>query len=79
MQDITNHLTNGFIVSKEETISHILAINAPTRIEVLIRQFAKIVANESKARQKHGRPINSKDKNPREKKRANNQVDIIKE
>jgi hypothetical protein len=44
-----------------------LAINAPTWIEFLIGQSAKIIANESKVHQKCGRPISSKDKNPKKK------------
>jgi hypothetical protein len=45
-----------------------LTINAPTWIEFLIGQSAKIIANESKVHHKCGRPISSKGKNPIKKK-----------
>jgi hypothetical protein len=45
-----------------------LTINAPTWIEFLIGQSAKIIVNESKVHQKCGRPISSKGKNPIKKK-----------
>ena len=44
--------------------SHILASNTLTWIEVPIKQSINIVANESKARLKHGRPVDAKDKIP---------------
>ena len=52
------------------TKSHIPAANAPVRINVPEGQ--PHVGNESNARLKRGRPIGSKDKNPRKKKGANN-------
>lgn len=77
MQDIANQLPNAFTDSKGVTKSHIPDVNAPAQIEVPIGQSVKIVANESKARQKRGRPIGSKNKNPQKRKEVNKQVEII--
>nr|GFB04189.1 putative retroelement Pol polyprotein [Tanacetum cinerariifolium] len=57
---------------KRVTKSHIpAAADAPVKIDVP-KEHSEI-ANESKARLKRGRPISSKDKNPRKKKGACNQ------
>ena len=42
-------------------------VNTPTHIDVLERQLENAIANESKTRLKHGRPIGSKDLIPRKK------------
>ena len=59
--------------------SHIPTVNAPIHIDVLVGQFVNEIANESKACQKWGRPISSKDKNPRKRKEANIQDEPNKE
>ena len=56
---------NAFSNAAKITKSHIPAANAPTRIEIPEGPKA---ANESKARQKRGRPIGSKDLAPRKRK-----------
>ncbi|XP_059306202.1 uncharacterized protein LOC132057590 [Lycium ferocissimum] len=73
LQNTANQLPDAFTDLSRITKSHILAANAPIRVDVLIGQSIK--ANESKPQLKHGRPIDSKDKNPRKRKRANNQND----
>ncbi|MDP1465813.1 hypothetical protein, partial [Klebsiella pneumoniae] len=47
--------------------SHIPAVNAPAKVQV---PEGLLMANESKARLKRGRPLGSKDKNPRKQKGA---------
>ena len=47
------------------TKSHIPAVNVPCKIKLPEEENKIMLANESKARQKRGRPIGSKDKNPR--------------
>jgi len=69
LQNIANQLPDSFTDPKRVTKSHIPAENAPVRIEVPEGQVAQ--ASESTARQKRGRPIGSKDKNPRKRKGAN--------
>ena len=59
----------AFTDTKKKTKLYISATNAPSRIEILTQQVATI--NESALRQKHGRPIGSKDKNPRKRKVIN--------
>ncbi|XP_056694866.1 uncharacterized protein [Spinacia oleracea] len=68
LQSLANQLPDTFTDPKRVTKSHIPAVNAPVKIEVPEGQNE--VANESKARQKRGRPIGSKDKNPRKRKGA---------
>jgi hypothetical protein len=53
------------------TKSHILAANAPEKIDVQHGQSS--TANESKPTIKRGRPLGSKDKNPRKRKGGKNQ------
>ena len=57
--------------------SHIPAANAPIRINIPKGQNQ--TANESKARLKRGRPIGSKDKNPRKRKGAEIGIDKTEE
>ena len=59
--------------------SHILASNTLTWIEVLVKQSINIVANESKPRLKHGRPVGAKDKIPWKRKVLEKQVAAPKE
>ena len=68
MQSLANQLPDSFADPKRVTKSHILAVNAPFKIDVPEGQNK--FANESKPRQKRGRPIGSKDKNPRKRKGA---------
>ena len=77
LQNITNQLLDAFTDLKRITKSQIPTENAPIRIDVLIRQPS--IANETKPRLKRGRPIGSKDKNPRKKKGANNQDGQVEE
>nr|AQY61295.1 Pol [Coffea arabica] len=65
LQKIANQLPDAFNDSKRVTKSHIPAENAPIKIDVPEEQITS--ANESKARLKRGRPLGSKDKNPRKK------------
>ena len=57
------------------TKSYIPAVNAPARVEVPKGQFENKVTNDSMARLKRGRPIGSKDKNPRKRKGADKSND----
>ena len=56
-------LLDIFTDLKKVTKSHVPATNAPIKINIPEGQD-----NESRVRQKRGRPLNSKDKNPRMKK-----------
>ncbi|XP_031276981.1 uncharacterized protein LOC116135414 [Pistacia vera] len=77
LQNVANQLLDAFTDLKRVTKSDIPTANAPIRIDVPEGQLP--VANESKARLKRGRPIGSKDKNPRKKRVANDQDVYIKE
>jgi hypothetical protein len=66
LQNLANELPDAFSDPKKVTKSHVPAANAPIRIDVPNGQ--PLVANESKTRMKRGRPIGSKDKNPRKEK-----------
>ncbi|GJZ24929.1 retrovirus-related pol polyprotein from transposon TNT 1-94 [Tanacetum coccineum] len=54
--------------TKRVTKSHISAANAPSRVEIPNKQAGENVAQKSQERLKRGRPIGSKDKNPRKRK-----------
>ena len=56
-QNLSNQLPYAFIDTKKVTKSHILAANAPARIDVSEGQLA----NESQICLKNGIPIGSKD------------------
>ncbi|CAN1250021.1 Copia protein [Linum perenne] len=71
LQGLANQLPDAFTDLNRVTKSHVPAINAPAKIDVPIGQHE--TANESKARMKRGRPVGSKDKNPRKRKGAVNQ------
>ena len=71
MQNVANPLVDAFTDLKRITKSHILVENAPIQINVPIGQIANV--NETKLCLKCGRLVDSKDKNPRKSKGANNQ------
>ncbi|KAG8498491.1 hypothetical protein CXB51_004897 [Gossypium anomalum] len=68
LQSLANELPDAFSDPKKVTKSYIPAVNAPIKLDVLEGQ--NLVATESNTRLKRGRPIGSKDKNPRKKKGA---------
>ena len=57
------------------TKSYIPAANAPARIEIPKIKSEGKDTHESKTRQKRGRPISSKDKNPQKRKGVDNHID----
>ena len=65
MQSIANQLPDAFTDANKVTKSHIPAANIPARIEIPTGQITSTTADESKARQKRGRPVGAKDKLPR--------------
>ena len=70
-------MPDSFVDPKRVTKSYIPAANAPIRIDV--QEGHNQVATESRQRLKHGRPIGSKDKNPRKtKKSAENETEVVK-
>ncbi|KAI3821171.1 hypothetical protein L1987_08729 [Smallanthus sonchifolius] len=71
LQRLANQLPDVFADPKRVTKSHIPAANAPLKISV--PQGQSQIGNESNARLKRGRPVGSKDKNPRKKRGANNE------
>ncbi|XP_058733957.1 uncharacterized protein LOC131605639 [Vicia villosa] len=70
LQNLENQLPNAFTDPKGVTKSYIPAANAPIKIDIPVGQ-----SNESQPRPKRGRPIGSKDKNPRTRKGAKNKGD----
>ncbi|KAG7557098.1 Reverse transcriptase RNA-dependent DNA polymerase [Arabidopsis suecica] len=68
LQKLANELPDSFVDPKKVTKSYIQACNAPVRIDV--QKGINEVATESNARKKRGRPIGSKDKNPRKSKKG---------
>jgi hypothetical protein len=68
LQKIANELSDAFTDTKRVTKSHIPALNAPVRIDV--------TPTEVTIQRKRGRPISSKDKNPRNRKEQNNTVGV---
>ena len=75
LQAIANQLPDAFTDIKRVTKSYIPAANAPARIEILEIKPEGKDTHESKTRQKHGRPISSKNKNPRKRKGVDNHID----
>ncbi|KAJ9542696.1 hypothetical protein OSB04_029202 [Centaurea solstitialis] len=75
LQGLANQLPDTFTDPKRVTKSHVPAANAP--IEIDVPEGQNNMSNESRAGLKRGRPLGSKDKNPRKKKGANNQNDHI--
>jgi len=55
LQNIANQLLDIFTTNKKMVKSHILAVNAPSRIEISKGKKSNIVANESISRQKRGK------------------------
>ncbi|GJY38765.1 retrovirus-related pol polyprotein from transposon TNT 1-94 [Tanacetum coccineum] len=70
LQEIANQLPDAFTDTKRVTKSHIPAANAPARVEIPNKQVGDNIAQESQKRLKRGRPIGSKDKNPRNKRKV---------
>ena len=68
-------MPDAFTDTKRVTKSYIPATNAPARIEIPEIKPEGKDTHESKTRQKRGRPIGSKDKNPRKRKRVDNHID----
>ena len=65
LQDLADQLPDAFTDPNKVLNSHIPAVNAPAHIEILIGDSGNAIANTSKQRLKHGRPIGSKDSFPR--------------
>ena len=74
LQNLANQFPYAFTNPNRVTTSYIPAANAPVRIDVPVRQS---VANEPKASVKRGRPVGSKDKNPRKRKGSKDQVEEL--
>ncbi|GKC45257.1 retrovirus-related pol polyprotein from transposon TNT 1-94, partial [Tanacetum coccineum] len=70
LQEIANQLPDAFKDTKRVTKSHIPAANAPARVEIPDKQAGINIAQESQKRLKCRRPIGSKDKNPRNKRKV---------
>ncbi|KAK4393936.1 Copia protein [Sesamum angolense] len=68
LQNVANRLPDAFIDTKKVTKSHISAENVPARLEVLEVTLTQTKASESQIRRKRGRPLGSKDANPRKRK-----------
>ncbi|GJT35758.1 hypothetical protein Tco_0926177 [Tanacetum coccineum] len=68
LQEIANQLPDAFTDTKRATKSHIPAANAPARVEIPNKRDGDNIAQESQKHLKRGRPIGSKDKNPRKRK-----------
>jgi hypothetical protein len=68
LQSLANQLPNAFTDPKSVTKSYIPAVNAPIKMDVPVGQSH--IASESQPRLKRGRPVGSKDKNPRMRKGA---------
>ena len=75
LQEIANQLPDAFTDTNRVTKSHIPAANAPARVEIPSKAIDIKIANESQKRLKRGRPIGSKDKNPRKRKTLVKEVD----
>ena len=72
LQQIANQLPDKFSDPKRVTKSQVPAENAPIRIDV---SEGPLPTNEPKPCLKRGRPMGSKDKNPRKKRGINEQID----
>ena len=69
LPSVANQMSDAFIDTKKVIMSYISAVNAPSKIKISIQQ--------SMFRQKRGRSIGSKDKNPRKRKVVNSRNDLI--
>ena len=65
LQEIANKLPDAFNDAAKVTKSHVLAMNAPAKINVPVRKGQNTAAKEFAIRHKRGRPINSNDLAPR--------------
>ncbi|KAL0317494.1 UNVERIFIED_CONTAM: hypothetical protein Sangu_2163700 [Sesamum angustifolium] len=68
LQSVANRLPDAFINTKKVTKSHIIAENVPAHLEVLEATLTQSKAFESQIRRTRGRPLGSKDANPRKRK-----------
>ena len=71
LQKIANQMPDAFTNLKRITKSDIPAENVPIRIDVPKEPSTSVIANESKTHLKRGRPLRSKDQNPRKIERLN--------
>ncbi|KAL0307033.1 UNVERIFIED_CONTAM: hypothetical protein Sradi_6120600 [Sesamum radiatum] len=69
LQNIANRLPDVFIDTKKVTKSYTPAENVPARLEVPEATLTQSKAFESQIRRKRGRPLGSKDANPRKRKK----------
>ncbi|KAL0291221.1 UNVERIFIED_CONTAM: hypothetical protein Sangu_2540400 [Sesamum angustifolium] len=67
LQSVANKLPDAFIDTKKVTKSHIPAENIPTHLEVPESTLTQSKASKSQIRRKRGRPLGSKDANPRKR------------
>ncbi|XP_024009984.1 uncharacterized protein LOC112085177 [Eutrema salsugineum] len=70
LQSIANQLPDAFADTKTVTKSHITAANTPARIDIPQERGKADDTRESRTRLKRGRPVGSKNKNPRKRKEA---------
>ncbi|KAL0286720.1 UNVERIFIED_CONTAM: hypothetical protein Sangu_2723900 [Sesamum angustifolium] len=68
LQNVANRLPDAFIDTKKVKKTHIPAENVPARLEVPEATLTQSKASESQIRRKRGRPLGSKDANPRKRK-----------
>ena len=68
LQKIANQMPDTFTDLKRITKSHLPAENVPIQIDVPKGPSTSVIANESKTHLKRGRPLGSKDQNPRKRK-----------
>ncbi|XP_074328309.1 uncharacterized protein LOC141666214 [Apium graveolens] len=77
MQNIANQLPDAFSDSRHIVKSHIPAINALARVEIPIHKSVhEELINNSKPRQKRGRPISAKDVVPRKRKKIGHASEV---
>ncbi|GJX81848.1 retrovirus-related pol polyprotein from transposon TNT 1-94 [Tanacetum coccineum] len=74
MQEIVNQLPDAFTDPKRVTKSYIPVVNAPARVEIPDVKSDDKVTQKSKACLKRGRPVVTKDKNPRKRKATKNAI-----
>jgi hypothetical protein len=79
LQSIVNQLPDPFSDNKKIIKSYIPTANTPAKIEVPVGQSINTAINESKARLKHGKPIDANDKIPRKRKTLGNEIGAPKE
>ncbi|GJR07708.1 disease resistance CC-NBS-LRR class family protein [Tanacetum coccineum] len=74
MQEIANQLPDAFTDTKRVTKSYIPVVYAPARVEIPDIKSDDKVTQESTTCLKRGRPVGSKDKNPRKRKATENAI-----